>query len=131
MLNDKNCIFCLKKNCDIIFSSNYFFLIRDTIYPVTKHHTLIITNRHVESFFDLNSDELRDLSDILKSQKKILLNLDNKITGFNVGVNIGKDAGQSIMHCHVHLIPRRSGDVENPRGGVRGVIPSKQKYERK
>jgi ATP adenylyltransferase len=131
MLNDKNCVFCLKKNCDIIFSSNYFFLIRDTIYPVTKHHTLIITNRHVESFFDLNSDELRDLSDILKSQKKILLNLDNKITGFNVGVNIGKDAGQSIMHCHVHLIPRRSGDVENPRGGVRGVIPSKQKYERK
>jgi ATP adenylyltransferase len=131
MLNDKNCVFCLKKNCDIIFSSNYFFLIRDTIYPVTKHHTLIITNRHVESFFDLNSDELRNLSDILKSQKKILLNLDNKITGFNVGVNIGKDAGQSIMHCHVHLIPRRSGDVENPRGGVRGVIPSKQKYERK
>ena len=131
MLNDKNCVFCLKKNCDIIFSSNYFFLIRDTIYPVTKHHTLIITNRHVESFFDLNSDELRDLSDILKSQKKTLLNLDNKITGFNVGVNIGKDAGQSIMHCHVHLIPRRSGDVENPRGGVRGVIPSKQKYERK
>jgi len=131
MLNDKNCVFCLKKNCDIIFSSNYFFLIRDTIYPVTKHHTLIITNRHVESFFDLNSDELRDLSDILKSQRKILLNLDNKITGFNVGVNIGKDAGQSIMHCHVHLIPRRSGDVEDPRGGVRGVIPSKQKYERK
>jgi len=131
MLNDKNCVFCLKKNCDIIFSSNYFFLIRDTIYPVTKHHTLIITNRHVESFFDLNSDELRDLSDILKSQKKTLLNLDNKITGFNVGVNIGKDAGQSIMHCHVHLIPRRSGDVEDPRGGVRGVIPSKQKYERK
>ena len=120
-----------QKNCDIIFFSNYFFLIRDTIYPVTKHHTLIITNRHVESFFDLNSDELRDLSDILKSQKKTLLNLDNKITGFNVGVNIGKDAGQSIMHCHVHLIPRRSGDVENPRGGVRGVIPSKQKYERK
>ena len=131
MLNDKNCVFCLKKNCDIIFSSNYFFLIIYTIYPVTKHHTLIITNRHVESFFDLNSDELRDLSDILKSQKKILLNLDNKITGFNVGVNIGKDAGQSIMHCHVHLIPRRSGDVEDPRGGVRGVIPSKQKYERK
>jgi len=131
MLNDKNCVFCLKKNCDIIFFSNYFFLIRDTIYPVTKHHTLIITNRHVESFFDLNSDELRDLSDILKSQKKTLLNLDNKITGFNVGVNIGKDAGQSIMHCHVHLIPRRSGDVEDPRGGVRGVIPSKQKYERK
>ena len=129
--NQEDCIFCNKTNCTVISSTKHFFIIRDTAYPVTKHHTLIITNRHVESFFDLNSDELRDLSDILKSQKKILLNLDNKITGFNVGVNIGKDAGQSIMHCHVHLIPRRSGDVENPRGGVRGVIPSKQKYERK
>ena len=58
----------------------------------------------------------------------ILLSLDKEITAFNVGVNAGEDAGQSIMHCHVHLIPRRKGDIANPKGGVRGVIPSKQKY---
>ena len=74
---------------------------------------------------------IKNLDKILKKQKNELLQLDEKITGFNIGVNIGKDAGQSIMHCHIHLIPRRRGDVEDPRGGVRGVIPSKQKYSRK
>ena len=73
-------------------------------------------------------DELNDLVKVLKKQRQLLLNLDKKITGFNVGVNAGVDAGQSIMHCHIHLIPRRKGDMDNPRGGVRGVIPSKQKY---
>ena len=91
---------------------------------------MIITNRHVSNYFDLNNEELNELNRILKIQKNELTSLDNTITGFNVGVNIGKDAGQSIMHCHIHLIPRRNGDVEDPRGGVRGVIPSKQKYKR-
>ncbi len=127
----KSCIFCRKTNCKIILSTKHFFIIRDTAYPVTKHHTLIITNRHVGNYFDLNNDEFNDLKKILKSQQKKLLKLDKKITGFNVGVNIGKDAGQSIMHCHIHLIPRRKGDVKDPRGGVRGVIPSKQKYVKK
>ena len=111
-------------------SSKNFFIIRDTAYPVTKHHTLIITNRHISDYFDLNSEELDDLNQILKKQKKELLELDSKISGFNVGINIGKDAGQSIMHCHIHLIPRRKGDVKDPRGGVRGVIPSKQRYKK-
>ena len=70
------------------------------------------------------------MNQILKKQKKLLSDLDKKISGFNVGINIGKDAGQSIMHCHIHLIPRRKGDVEDPRGGVRGVIPAKQKYNK-
>ena len=130
MSEDKECIFCNKKNCKIISSSKFFFIIRDTAYPVTKHHTLIVANRHISDYFDLNNDELVDLSAILKKQKKELVDLDGKISGFNIGVNIGKDAGQSIMHCHIHLIPRRKGDVEDPRGGVRGVIPSKQKYSR-
>jgi len=85
----------------------------------------------VSDYFDLNNDELSDLNQILKSQKKYLSQLDKNITAFNIGVNVGKDAGQSIMHCHIHLIPRRNGDVEDPSGGVRGVIPSKQKYFRK
>ena len=132
MPNQKDqCIFCDKTNCKIIQTTNYFFIIRDTAYPVTKHHTLIISNRHVSDYFDLIEEEIIELNKILNNQKKKLQKLDNEITGFNVGVNIGKDAGQSIMHCHIHLIPRRNGDVEDPRGGVRGVIPSKQKYERK
>mgnify|MGYP001233183112 FL=1 len=72
-----------------------------------------------------------ELDEIIKQQKRELLDLDKNISGFNIGANIGKDAGQSILHCHIHLIPRRKGDVEDPRGGVRGVIPSKQKYKKK
>ena len=124
------CIFCHKINCKVLSISQYFFVIRDTAYPVTKHHTLIITNRHVSDYFELNNEELDDLNQILKKQKKLLSDLDKKISGFNVGINIGKDAGQSIMHCHIHLIPRRKGDVADPRGGVRGVIPAKQKYNK-
>ncbi|MDC0164259.1 HIT family protein [Candidatus Pelagibacter bacterium] len=127
----EDCIFCKKINCKILKQLKYFFIIRDTAYPVTEHHTLIITNRHVSDFFELSEEENQELNQILKDQKKKLKDLDSKITGFNVGVNIGKDAGQSIMHCHIHLIPRRKGDVEDPRGGVRGVIPERQKYKKK
>ena len=126
---NEECLFCNKKKQKIISSSELLFVVRDS-YPVTKLHTLIIPHRHVSSFFDLNDKEFNDLNKILKSQRKSLLDLDKEISGFNVGVNAGKDAGQSIMHCHIHLIPRRKGDIKNPRGGVRGVIPSKQKYIR-
>ena len=68
------------------------------------------------------------MHNMLVEMKKAIETKDNSVTGFNIGVNAGKDAGQSIFHVHVHLIPRRKGDVENPRGGVRGVIPAKQKY---
>ena len=123
----EQCLFCNKKKQKIIYSTELMFVVRDS-YPVTKLHTLIIPHRHVSDFFDLNDNELSDLSKILKKEKQSLLNLDKTISAFNVGVNAGKDAGQSIMHCHIHLIPRRKGDIENPRGGVRGVIASKQKY---
>ena len=123
----EECLFCNKKKQKIIYSTELMFVVRDS-YPVTKLHTLIIPHRHVSDFFDLNDNELSDLSKILKKEKQSLLNLDKAISAFNVGVNAGKDAGQSIMHCHIHLIPRRKGDIENPRGGVRGVIVSKQKY---
>ena len=126
-----DCIFCNKTNCKVISETKNFFIIRDTANPVTKHHTLIISNRHVADFFDLTKNEMNDLDEILKSQKEELKKIDDDISGFNVGVNIGKDAGQSIMHCHIHLIPRKKGDVKDPRGGVRGVIPEKQKYKRK
>ena len=128
MLNStEQCRFCNKTKQKIIYSSELFFVVRDS-YPVTKHHTLIIPNRHVSDFFDLNDNELNDLNKILKKQRQSLLDLDKEITGFNVGINAGVDAGQTIMHCHIHLIPRRKGDIEDPREGVRGVIPYKQKY---
>ena len=125
----EQCLFCNKAKQKIIYSNKLIFVVRDS-YPVTKYHTLIIPHRHVSDFFDLSHDELSDLNKILKKQRQSLLNIDKEITGFNVGVNAGPDAGQSIMHCHIHLIPRRKGDTKNPRGGVRGVIPSKQKYNK-
>ena len=128
---ENSCIFCVKSNREIVEEKKFFFIIRDTAYPVTKHHTLIISNRHIDDYFKLTSEELNELNQILKEQKEKLKLLDSTISGYNVGVNVGKDAGQSIMHCHIHLIPRREGDVENPQGGVRSVIPLKQHYKRK
>ena len=125
----EKCLFCNKAKQKIIFSNNFFFIVRDS-YPVTKHHTLIIPHRHISNFFDLNDKEFNNLYVVLKKERQSLIDLDQGITGFNVGVNAGIDAGQSIMHCHIHLIPRRKGDIQNPRGGVRGVIPSKQKYNK-
>ena len=126
--SENECFFCTRAKKESIYSSDFTFVVRDNKFPVTKYHTLIATHRHVADFFDLNNEELSDLSNVLKKQRQLLLKLDKEITGFNVGVNAGIDAGQSIMHCHIHLIPRRKGDMDNPRGGVRGVIPSKQKY---
>ena len=126
---EEECLFCNKKKQNIIYSTKFIYVVRDS-YPVTKYHSLIIPLRHVSNFFDLNNEELNDLSSILKKERQSLLKLDKEITAFNIGVNAGRDAGQSIMHCHIHLIPRRKGDIKNPRGGVRGVIPSKQKYIR-
>ena len=128
--SDKVCFFCNRAKKESIYSSNFLYVVRDNKFPVTKDHTLIAPHRHVSDFFDLNNEELNDLAIILKNQRQLLLNLDKDITGFNVGVNAGVDAGQSIMHCHIHLIPRRKGDMDNPKGGVRGVIPSKQKYNK-
>jgi diadenosine tetraphosphate (Ap4A) HIT family hydrolase len=97
-------------------------------YPVTKYHTLIIPKRHVADYFDLHQPEVNAIQKLLHRQKDRLMKLDKSITGFNIGINVGQDAGQSIFHVHIHLIPRRSGDMDDPKGGVRGVIPEKQKY---
>ena len=87
-----------------------------------------VPKRKVQSIFDLTDKETAAMFELLHLQKEDLKNKDTSITGFNIGVNDGEDAGQTIMHCHIHLIPRRSGDMEDPRGGVRGVIPEKQSY---
>jgi|TARA_B100000212_G_scaffold290811_1_gene232375 ATP adenylyltransferase len=126
-MEKNNCIFCSKEKLNIIYEDDIFFVIRDS-FPVTKDHTLIILNNHDKTFFDLRDKDILQLNNILKFQKESLMQNDNTITGFNIGINQGESAGQTVMHLHIHLIPRRKGDIEDPRGGVRGVIPSKQKY---
>ena len=96
--------------------------------PVTPLHTLIIPQRHVESFFDLHGGERNALFALLDEMKSAIQQKDDTVEGFNIGINNGEVAGQSVPHVHVHLIPRRRGDVEHPRGGVRGVIPRKASY---
>lgn len=123
----KKCIFCKLDQHSIVFSSSFFHTIRDSL-PVSHLHTLIIPKRHVETYFDLNEDETNELAGVLKKARDQILELDNSVKAFNIGINAGEESGQTIFHCHIHLIPRRKDDVEDPRGGVRGVIPSKQKY---
>ena len=96
-------------------------------YPVSKGHTLIIPKRHIANYFELTIREQRALWLLVNHCKKILTECF-KPDGFNVGINVGEASGQSVFHVHIHLIPRYKGDVENPKGGVRGVIPNKQKY---
>jgi diadenosine tetraphosphate (Ap4A) HIT family hydrolase len=85
----------------------------------------------VKDYFDLSNEEIIACNDLIKEIKNEIIKKDSSVKGFNIGSNAGKISGQSILHCHIHLIPRRAGDVENPQGGVRSVIPSKQHYKRK
>ena len=123
----EGCLFCHIEKSRIIMEEENFYIIRDG-FPVTDLHTLIISKRHIQSFFELTDSEISSYTKILNKCRIDLLDQDSSISGFNVGFNDGVDAGQTIMHCHVHIIPRRSGDVINPRGGIRGVIPGKQNY---
>ena len=124
------CLFCNSKDSGMAHENDFAYASFDT-YPVTDHHCLIIPKRHVVDYFELSNEELIACNDLIKIVKQEVQNKDKSIKGFNVGTNSGKIAGQSIMHCHIHLIPRREGDVENPQGGVRSVIPKKQHYKRK
>jgi len=126
----KGCPFCnIEKliNSDrIVYQDSTWIAIYDN-YPVSKGHVLLIPKRHCASYFDLNFIELESVSVTIGIIKKLL---DKKFNpdGYNIGMNCGESAGQTVMHCHIHIIPRYNGDCENPRGGVRGVIPSKQNY---
>ena len=124
------CLFCNSKVSGVALQNDLAYASYDT-YPVTDLHCLIIPKRHVVDYFELSNEELMACNDLIKIVKNEVLDRDKSIKAFNVGTNAGKMAGQSIMHCHIHLIPRREGDVENPQGGVRSVIPKKQHYKRK
>ena len=124
----EGCPFCEKaKASEKFIDLNLSYAIYDS-FPVTEGHILVIPKRHVEDFFELEKFEADSVFELIKISRKKLLKADNSITGFNIGTNLGKDAGQTVSHCHIHLIPRRKGDHPDPEGGVRGVIPEKMKY---
>ena len=124
------CLFCNIKKSGVAYENDFAYASFDS-YPVSKDHCLIIPKRHIKDYFELSKEELIACDKLVKIVKDEITNKDQSVKGFNLGTNIGKVSGQSIFHCHFHLIPRRDGDVENPQGGVRSVIPSKQHYIRK
>ena len=124
------CLFCSIKESGLADENTLAYASYDT-YPVSEWHCLIIPKRHVKDYFELTNDEVIACNDLIKKIKEKILLKDPLVKGFNMGTNAGKIAGQSVLHCHIHLIPRREGDVENPQGGVRSVIPLKQHYKRK
>ena len=132
MVKDPNnpCLFCNSKESGIAHQNELAYASYDS-YPVSDLHCLIIPKRHIKDYFELNNEELVACNELIKIVKDEIYVKDKSVKAFNIGSNIGKISGQSIMHCHIHLIPRREGDVENPQGGVRSVIPLKQYYNRK
>jgi len=124
MGSTKNCPFC--DIHDPVISNQLAYVTYDN-YPVSDGHLLIIPVRHVADYFDMTPEEKTAVMELVE-QGKALLDRELKPDGYNVGINSGLAAGQTIMHAHVHLIPRYRADTDDPRGGVRGVIPEKQKY---
>ena len=127
---NNHCLFCNSKISGIAHENELAYASYDT-YPVSQHHCLIITKRHVVDYFELSDEELIACNNLIKIIKEDVLSKDNTVKAFNIGTNAGEIACQSIMHCHIHVIPRREIDVDNPQGGVRSVIPKNQHYKRK
>lgn len=122
-----DCPFCNPdKERELIVESATAYAIYDK-FPVNKGHALIIPKRHCADYFDLKFKEQAACIFMLNEVRKIVSSRFRP-DGFNVGINVGEKAGQTISHVHIHLIPRYDGDVEEPRGGIRGVIPDKQQY---
>ena len=127
-MNEAACPFCNLPAGQILFKNRLVFAILDK-FPATSGHLLVIPFRHVASFWELEEEEMAATNAMLKRCKSFI---DEKFApqGYNVGVNIGKDAGQTVMHVHIHLLPRYEGDVEDPVGGVRHTLPGKGNYLR-
>lgn len=119
-----DCVFCRK--LDLVYQGDLVFISQDK-YPASPGHMLIVPNRHVPNYFDCKEDEVKELWDTVKIAKK-LVEKEHQPDSYNIGINVSKAAGQSVPHTHIHLIPRYEGDVPDPRGGVRSVIPQKRTY---
>ena len=129
MSENSHCHFCALTDDRIIDETETCLVIYD-LYPVTPLHTLIITNRHVASYFDLNDQERQDVQKLLDDHKQRISEEDETVSGFNIGINCGEDAGQTVMHCHVHLIPRRKATIKRrsmmPSPGISHPHPSQR-----
>ena len=123
--NKKDCVFC-NTDLKLIKQSKLSLAFYDR-YPVSEGHILIIPKDHYETYFDLPVEVRNDML-VLLDAMKLKLDTELKPSGYNIGINSGASAGQTVFHCHIHLIPRYNGDMDSPEGGVRGVIPEKQKY---
>jgi diadenosine tetraphosphate (Ap4A) HIT family hydrolase len=121
------CTFCSLELDRVILENQYAFAIRDG-FPVTPLHSLVIPKRHALDYFSLTAPELLACNELLHTLRAAINRDDPTVAGFNIGMNCGEAAGQTVFHCHIHLIPRRGGDVENPRGGVRHLMPGKGFY---
>ncbi len=121
------CLLC-KDAKGVSLNNELAYSARDS-YAVSPGHTLVIPKRHAAEFFDLTRDEVAACMDLINEEKK-LIDKEFNPDGYNIGVNVGAAAGQSILHVHIHIIPRYKGDVENPQGGVRHVLPEKAHYKR-
>ena len=124
---EPECAFCEMPKDHVVAEAELAYAVRDA-FPVTPLHTLVIPKRHVRGYFELGRAELNACHRLLDQEKGAIKRADASVEGFNVGVNDGEVAGQTVFHCHIHLIPRRTGDVVDPTGGVRNVIPSKGAY---
>jgi diadenosine tetraphosphate (Ap4A) HIT family hydrolase len=124
---DSGCPFCVVPPKRVIAENPLAFAVRDA-HPVTEMHTLVIPKRHILDYFGLTRPEWNSCDALLRKMKEEIADSDSTVEGFNVGTNAGEVAGQTVFHAHIHLIPRRRGDTEQPRGGVRHVIPAKGNY---
>lgn len=122
-----DCIFCDPEKERVFLSSDLAYALWDSC-PVAPLHALVIPRRHAPDYFALSAEELLACDDLLRRAREQIVADDPSVEGFNIGVNVGEVAGQTIFHCHFHLIPRRRGDMENPRGGVRHLFPGKGAY---
>lgn len=122
----KSCPFCALEPSRIIIESKSAIAFRDA-FPLTEGHTLVVPRQHVDNIYALSAEEQADLWAFV-AEVRHLLAKELNVNAFNVGVNDGAAAGQTIEHAHVHLIPRRTGDVDDPRGGIRHIIPGKARY---
>lgn len=126
----QSCIFCKivqkETQADVVTKFKHCYAMKDK-YPVSKGHILIIPYEHTENWFTASEEVRINMIEAVHEIKR-LLDVEYEPDGYNIGLNCGIAAGQTVMHLHMHLIPRYEGDMEDPKGGVRGVIPSKQKY---
>lgn len=125
--NSGPCLFCNIEPSRVLVENEWAYAIHDG-FPVTELHSLIIPKRHVADYFGLSDTELLACDALIRLLRVAIQDEDHLVEGYNIGINAGEVAGQTIFHCHMHLIPRRKGDVESPRGGVRHLIPGRGDY---